>query len=130
MTPLKLEIIKKFLPTMSNLTPEICRAVIRNNSILGMMSARYLVVDNVLGDAGDVRWYIARDGKEMVPSPPVAKRPPNAELIPIYRKIASFPSFSLYENTIALPSFVSNLKPLNSIDDLVQMLFSYQLNRV
>ena len=129
--PLEIGDYKKVLPTMSNLTPEICRAVIRNNSILGMMSARYLVVDNVLGDAGDVRWYIARDGKgKWFPLPPVAKRPPNAELIPIYRKIASFPSFSLYENTIALPRArsVSNLKPLNSIDDLVQMLFSYQLN--
>lgn len=129
--PLEIGDYRKVLPKMSNLTPEICLSVIKNNSIVSMVSARYLVVDNVLGDLGDVRWYIARDEEGRWRHFPPAVRPPsNAGLVPIYKKVATFPAFSLYENTIALPRArpVKRLKPVNSIDDLVQMLFSYRLD--
>ena len=129
--PLEIGDYRKILPSMYTLTPEICRSVIENNSLLSTMSARYLVVDNVLGNVENVRWYIARDGEgRWFPVPPVASRPHDADLVPIYRKLASFPKFSLYENTIALPRArqVRSLKAVNSIDDLVRMLFSYQLN--
>ncbi len=96
-----------------------------------MLNARFLVVDNVLDKAMDGRWYIKqeKDGRSS-PVPPVAIKPPNAELEPIYRKVSSFPGFSLYENTIALPRAraVERLKPADSIDDLMQLLFSFQLD--
>jgi hypothetical protein len=89
---LELDDYKKMLPAMYTQTPEICRAVIENNSLLSMMNVRFLVVDDNLDNAVDGRWYIKqdKDGRSS-PVPPVAVRPPDAELEPIYRKVSSYP---------------------------------------
>jgi len=131
--PLQIKDYSKLLPTMMTQPPRVSRAYIANNSLLSMMSVRYLVVEDILGTLGDIRWYIARDweGKPL-PIPPGVEMTAKAEFVPIYRKLASFPenSVSLYENLIAQPRAysVSSLQSSNSTDELIKMLFSYQLD--
>ncbi len=129
--PLQLEEYQKILPSMWTQPPGIWRTVIMNNSLLSILNVKYLVVDNIVGNPGDVRWYFGRDGEgRSVPFPPVAKRPDGADYLPIYRALATGPSFSIYENMIALPRAhsVKGLKPVDSADELLKRIFSYRVN--
>lgn len=122
----------KMLPPMFSQSPNVCRTVIMNNSLLSMLNVKHVVADNLLGNVEEIKWYMTKDGQgRPVPLPPALKTAPpaDAEYLPVYRKVASFPLFSLYENTLSLPRAypVSSLKPAGSIEELMQLLFSFQL---
>ena len=130
--PLETGAYTKMLPAMYTQSPSIWRILLENNSLLSLMHARYLVVDNRVEGVEQVRWWVVReeDGG-ILPVPPAAMKPPNASgPVPVYRKVASFSSFSLYENTLALPQAypVRQLKPTGSVDEFMQLLFSFRFN--
>jgi hypothetical protein len=130
--PLLIKDYDKLLPPLYVQNPETWRILLENNSLLSMLNADYLVVDNLVEDVSDVKWWIINEKEGgSLPIPPAAMKPAGAsEPVSIYRKVASYPLFSLYKNTLALPRAypVLKLKPSNSADELMKDIFSFRLN--
>jgi hypothetical protein len=130
--PLLIKDYDELLPPLYAQSPETWRILLENNSLLSMLNTNYLVIDNLMGDISNVKWWIVKEKEGgVLPIPPVATKPAEAsEYVPIYRKVASYPLFSLYKNTIALPRAyaILRLKSANSADELMKDIFSFQLN--
>src|SRR5208283_409765 len=119
------------VPTMYENRPEIWRRIIENNSLLSMTNTKYLVVDNVVDNIEEIRWCIARneEGRNFL-APPVLCGKTNAVSEPVYRKLLSFPSATLYENLNVLPRAypVSKIRAIDSIQEVRETLLSFRLN--
>jgi hypothetical protein len=130
--PLLIKDYDKLLPPLYVQNPETWRLLLENNSLLSMLNADYLVIDNLVGDVSDIKWWIVKDKEGgSLPIPPAAMKPAGAsEPVSIYRKVASYPLFSVYKNSLTLPRAypVLRLKPSNSVDELMKDIFSFQLN--
>lgn len=129
--PLLMKDYDKLVPLLFLQTPETWQILLQNNSLLSMLNTKYVVVDHRAGNPEDVKWWITRDeNNRSLPVPPMAVKPPNASVLSVYRKLASFSTFSLYENEIVLPRAypVLALKQVDSTDELMKELFSYRIN--
>ena len=129
--PLAIGDYGRILLNFNTQQPEFSSALAKNNSLLSMMDVRYIVADNRLGNLEDIKWYIIRDKDGGISRfPPGLQRPQGADLLPIYRKLASFPDHSVFENMSALPRAypVIRLMAVNSVDEVREKLFSFQMD--
>jgi hypothetical protein len=102
--PLQMRDYNKLLPPLYTQTPATWRILIENNSLLSMLNTKYLVVDNLAGNAGDVKWWIAKEGEGgRLPIPPVAMKPGATGLFPFI----AIASFSVIEHDLAASSKLS-----------------------
>ncbi len=128
---LKIEDYVNLVPTMDETQPAIWRLLIESNSLLSMTNTKYLMVDNVVGNIEEIRWCITRDDEgRNFPAPPVMCKQTNAVFRPIYRKILSTPSATLYENLNVLPRAypVRKIRIIDSIPELSEALLSFRMN--
>jgi len=121
----------KILPNLNSQPPEVSLALARNNTLLSMLNVKYIVADNRLGNLEDIKWYFVRDAEGRISRiPPVSQRPQGADLLPVYRKLASFSDHSIFENMSALPRVyaVRKLIAVDSVDEVREKLLSFRLN--
>ena len=129
--PLQPAAYQKMLPEMYTQPPAVWRSYIMNNSLLSMLNVTYLVVEDIAGNLEDIRWPIGRDD-EGRPFPVLpSKRGPDAGAgQSVYRLLASFGSYSVYENMISLPRVysVDRLRPADTVEEVMRGMVSYDMN--
>ncbi|HXW69194.1 MAG TPA: YfhO family protein, partial [Dissulfurispiraceae bacterium] len=120
------------VPTMHEINPARWGLFIENNSMLSMTNSKYLLfINNVVRNIEEVRWCVSSDdeGRKFL-VPPVMCRQTNAVFEPVYRKLYSSPSASLYENMNVLPRAypVNKIRAIDSIQKLMDALASFGMN--
>ena len=129
--PLQTAAYQSMMPEMYTQPPAVWRSFFMNNALLSMLSVRYLVVEDIAGNLEEIQWPVSRDDKGRVfPVLPAERRADTGDGRPIYRLLASFGAFSVYENLVSLPRVyaVTRLRPVETTRELMRVLFSYRIN--
>jgi hypothetical protein len=106
--------------------------LIRNNLILSLLNAKYLVVDEMYGEIENIRGRVSHDSRGVrVYGPPISWELPEAEdYRPVYSKVYETPDVAVYENLNVLPRAypVSRLRAFDSVPDFALNMYAFQMD--